>query len=36
MIAMKEAAGRPKDKAMAMEYRGLSDELRAADRQPPT
>jgi hypothetical protein len=29
LIAMKEAAGRPKDKLMATEYRGLSDELRA-------
>jgi hypothetical protein len=34
LIAMKEAAGRPKDKLMATEYRVLSDELRAprADR----
>lgn len=29
LIAMKEAAGRPKDKLMATEYRMLSDELRA-------
>jgi hypothetical protein len=29
LIAMKEAAGRPHDKAMAMEYRAISDELRA-------
>lgn len=29
LIAMKEAAGRPKDKLHAMEYRALSDELRA-------
>lgn len=29
LIAMKEAAGRPKDKLMATEYRLLSDELRA-------
>lgn len=29
LIAMKEAAGRPKDKLMAAEYRVLSDELRA-------
>jgi hypothetical protein len=29
LIAMKEAAGRRKDKLMATEYRGLSDELRA-------
>jgi hypothetical protein len=28
LIAMKEAAGRPKDKLMATEYRVLSDELR--------
>jgi hypothetical protein len=28
LIAMKEAAGRPKDKLMATEYRGLSDLLR--------
>jgi hypothetical protein len=31
LIAMKEAAGRPKDKLMATEYRVLSDELRARD-----
>jgi hypothetical protein len=29
LIAMKEAAGQPKDKLMASEYRLLSDELRA-------
>ena len=29
LIAMKESAGRPKDKLMATEYRVLSDELRA-------
>lgn len=29
LIAMKETAGRPKDKLMATEYRLLSDELRA-------
>ena len=29
LIAMKEAAGRTKDKLMATEYRVLSDELRA-------
>jgi hypothetical protein len=29
LIAMKEAAGRPKDTLMATEYRVLSDELRA-------
>lgn len=29
LIAMKEAAGRPKDRLMATEYRVLSDELRA-------
>lgn len=29
LIAMKEAAGRPKDKLMATEYRVLSDQLRA-------
>jgi hypothetical protein len=29
LIAMKEAAGRPKDKLMATEYRTLSDVLRA-------
>jgi hypothetical protein len=29
LIAMKEAAGRPRDQVMAMEYRTLSDELRA-------
>ena len=28
LIAMKEAAGRPKDKSMAAEYRLLADELR--------
>jgi hypothetical protein len=29
LIAMKEAAGRTKDKLMATEYRAISDELRA-------
>jgi hypothetical protein len=29
LIAMKEAAGRPRDKVMAAEYRVISDELRA-------
>jgi hypothetical protein len=29
LIAMKEAAGRPRDRLMAMEYRMLSDRLRA-------
>ncbi len=29
LIAMKEAAGRPKDLLMASEYRVISDELRA-------
>jgi hypothetical protein len=29
LIAMKEAAGRPKDKLQASEYRAISDELRA-------
>jgi hypothetical protein len=29
LIAMKEAAGRPRDKLMATEYRVLADELRA-------
>jgi hypothetical protein len=29
LIAMKEAAGRPKDKLQATEYRTISDELRA-------
>jgi hypothetical protein len=29
LIAMKEAAGRPRDKSMAMELRAISDELRA-------
>jgi predicted nucleotidyltransferase len=29
LIAMKEAAGRPKDKLMASEYRVIADELRA-------
>ncbi len=31
LIAMKEAAGRPKDLLMASEYRVISDELRARD-----
>jgi hypothetical protein len=34
LIAMKEAAGRPKDKLMATEYRVLSDELRAPREEP--
>ena len=34
LIAMKEAAGRPKDKLMATEYRVLSDELRAPRDEP--
>jgi len=34
LIAMKEAAGQPKDKLMATEYRVLSDELRAP--RPPS
>jgi hypothetical protein len=29
LIAMKEATGRPRDKSMAMEYRTISDKLRA-------
>jgi hypothetical protein len=33
LIAMKEAAGRPKDKLMATEYRVLSDELRAPPKR---
>ena len=32
LIAMKEAAGRPKDILMASEYRVISDELRARER----
>jgi hypothetical protein len=36
LIAMKEAAGRPKDKLMATEYRVLSDELRAPKPEPPS
>jgi hypothetical protein len=37
LIAMKEAAGRTKDKLMATEYRVLSDELRAprSDEEAP-
>ena len=39
LIAMKEAAGRPKDLLMASEYRAISDELRrpkdGRDRQVP-
>jgi hypothetical protein len=34
LIAMKETAGRPKDKLMATEYRVLSDELRAGHKTP--
>ena len=33
LIAMKEAAGRPKDLLMASEYRVISDELRAPRRE---
>jgi hypothetical protein len=33
LIAMKEAAGRPKDLLMATEYRVLSDELRAPPKR---
>lgn len=33
LIAMKEAAGRPRDKLMATEYRTLSDEIRAPKEQ---
>jgi hypothetical protein len=36
LIAMKEAAGRPKDKLMATEYRVLSDELRAPKPDAPS
>lgn len=32
LIAMKEAAGRPKDLLMASEYRVISDELQARDK----
>lgn len=32
LIAMKEAAGRPKDLLMASEYRVISDELHAGER----
>jgi hypothetical protein len=32
LIAMKEAAGRPRDKLMASEYRILADEIRASQR----
>jgi hypothetical protein len=31
LIAMKEAAGRTKDKLMASEYRALADEIRARE-----
>jgi hypothetical protein len=34
LIAMKEAAGRPKDKLMATEYRVLSDAIRAPKDAP--
>lgn len=34
LIAMKEAAGRPRDKVLAMELRVISDELRAPRREP--
>jgi len=33
LIAMKEAAGQPKDKLMATEYRKLSDLVRGADSE---
>lgn len=33
LIAMKEAAGQPRDKLMATEYRVLADELRAGDQR---
>ena len=33
LIAMKEAAGRPKDLLMASEYRVISDELRRRDQR---
>jgi hypothetical protein len=36
LIAMKEAAGRTKDKLMATEYRVLSDEIRAPRPEPPS
>jgi hypothetical protein len=35
LIAMKEAAGRPKDKLMATEYRVLSDAIRAPKADSP-
>ena len=35
LIAMKEAAGRPKDLLMASEYRAISDELHATEAQKP-
>jgi hypothetical protein len=35
LIAMKEAAGRPKDKLMATEYRVLSDAIRAPKTESP-
>jgi hypothetical protein len=33
LIAMKEAAGRPRDKLMASEYRGLADEIGRRERE---
>jgi len=33
LIKMKEAAGRPRDKLMASEYRGLADEIRRRERE---
>lgn len=33
LVAMKEAAGRPKDKLMASEYRTIPDELRIAEHE---
>jgi hypothetical protein len=33
LIAMKESAGRTKDKLMATEYRGLADEIRRRERE---
>ena len=35
LIAMKEAAGRPKDQLMASEYRVISDEVRRPKDKPP-
>jgi hypothetical protein len=33
LIAMKEAAGRPRDKLMASEYKLLADEIRRRERE---